>query len=176
MTSRDRGKERARRAARGLLRRHGAEVPVDVEAIARAEGVDVRTEELEDVVSGFLVVRGGRSVIGVNAAHHPHRRRFTVAHELAHRVLHPNRATLFLDGAPLFFRTDGAAPVDGLMEREANAFAAELLMPAAAVEVVMREEPFDVHDEAATRRMAGRFGVSAQALVIRLAELDLLVP
>ena len=63
-------------------------------------------------------------VCTVNANHHPTRQRFTLAHELAHYILHRNKHSEFVDNT--YFRSiDSENP----MEYEANAFAGVLLMP-----------------------------------------------
>jgi len=56
-------------------------------------------------------------------------------------------------------------------EIEANAFAAELLMPEKLLTEMIHSKPFDAFDEGAVRRLAAQFGVSAQALTIRLTKL-----
>jgi Zn-dependent peptidase ImmA (M78 family) len=167
---------RARKAARDLLRRYGDDIPVDVVALAGACGVTVRVEVLEHFVSGLLLVRGNDAVIGVNADHHSNRRRFTVAHELGHFLLHLDRSAFFLDASPVFFRQETNMPTDHSQEREASAFAAELMMPESVLHSLMSSDPIDVFDDAAVKQMANRFEVSTQALIIRLTELDLILP
>jgi Zn-dependent peptidase ImmA (M78 family) len=149
-------------------------VPVDVRAISGDCGTSVTEEELEDSVSGFLVLRDGRGIIGVNRKHHPNRQRFTIAHELAHYLLHRDAASVFIDASPVFFRDETSSEGSKAQEIEANAFAAELLMPAAALRARVGNRPVDGHDEAALRRLASEFGVSPQALLIRLTRLDLI--
>jgi Zn-dependent peptidase ImmA (M78 family) len=176
VTHPDARRNRARAKARELLRRYGDDVPVDIVAMARACGVTVRTESLEPFVSGLLLVREDEAVIGVNAEHHLNRRRFTIAHELGHFLLHLDRSAFFLDASPVFFRQETTMSKDHDQEREANAFAAELLMPERAVQTLMATDPIDVFDDAAVKQMANCFGVSTQALIIRLTELDLVLP
>lgn len=172
MTSSGRGRQRAKQEARNILKQFGASVPVDIVGIAQAHGIEVRLEELEDAVSGMLVVRGDRSVIGVNANHHANRRRFSVAHELGHYVLHRGEEQVFIDAA-VFFRSEGATATTWIQEKEANIFAAELLLPERAIRAAWQADPIDVFDDVAIKRWADRFGVSPQALLIRLTELDL---
>jgi Zn-dependent peptidase ImmA (M78 family) len=88
------------------------------------------------------------------------RHRFTIAHELGHWVCHarpdPHAA------APSYCRTlDVSLHTDRDLEREANVFGAELLMPEAAV----REAWAALPDPAA---LADRFEVSALAAQWRL--------
>src|SRR5437016_1960286 len=119
----------------GVLRRRyqerfgGAEFPVPVEAIAE-DLLGLRVEETADLeISGMLLPSERRVVL--NAAESPHRRRFTLAHELGHWICQ------CLDGAaaPVYCREQdvGFDPVAKALEREANVFAAELLMPEEAV-------------------------------------------
>ena len=79
------------------------------------------------------------------------RRRFTLAHEVGHWICQA------LEGheAPVYCRSeDVGVGEDKQLEREANVFAAELLMPEPAVREVFagsaaaRAETFDVSEEA----------------------------
>jgi Zn-dependent peptidase ImmA (M78 family) len=169
----DRAAGKAKREAQRLLNQFGGGLPVDVEAIARAQGLSVRAESLEESTSGMLVIKDGGGVIAVNQAHHRNRQRFSVAHELGHYVLHRNSAKVFIDAVPVFYRDEVAADGTHLQEIQANAFAAELLMPESTVREMYQRQPVDPHDEAAVKRMAARFEVSAQALTLRLAKLGL---
>ena len=164
---------RAISEARELLHRVGADVPVDVETLAKALGVSVVQQDLEDSVSGILVIKNRHGIIGVNQNHHPNRRRFTIGHELGHYVLHRENTKVFVDASPVFFRD--AASSDGTQSQEiaANNFAAELLMPEDAVREYVGNQLVDVYDDATIRRLAARFGVSVQAITIRLIRLGL---
>ena len=80
-----------RRLVDELLARTGVTgAPVPVVGIAKALGVQVRRQRAEPDLSGFLLrdAGGPRAIIGVNSQHHQNRRRFTVAHELGHFLLH----------------------------------------------------------------------------------------
>lgn len=166
------GVTRAIEAARRVRTRNNRKFPVDVYAIAEEQGAIVLTEELEESISGFLAIKGGGRIIVVNAAHHPNRRRFTAAHECGHLVLHGDRGRVFVDASPVFFRDDRSAEGIDHQEVEANAFAAELLMPEEELRARVAR-PIDVMDDLAVRRIAAQFAVSAQALTIRLTKLGL---
>lgn len=147
--------------------------PVNVLALAQDEGIRVVFKELEDKISGMLVQNGAETVIGVNSRHHENRQRFTLAHELAHHHLHASNPTVYVDGMMVHFRGEephGSAPI----EIEANAFAAELLMPESFLRNDLGGQAFDMFDEQAVRRLAQKYQVSVQALTIRLVELGLL--
>lgn len=160
--------------ARQLLERFGEHLPIDVEAIVKALGIAIRTQELEDSVSGMLVMKGGRTTIGVNENHHSNRQRFTLAHELGHFLLHSNLSSIFIDASIIFFRDGTSSEGSKAQEIEANAFAAELLMPEKQLREIINNQPLDAFDEGAVRRLATQFGVSSQALTIRLTKLELI--
>jgi Zn-dependent peptidase ImmA (M78 family) len=104
------------------------ELPVPVEAIAR-DLLGLYVEEVDlDGVSGLLYP--SERLIQLNANDVLTRRRFTLAHELGHWVCQVQEGR----GAPVMCRAeDIALDADRALEREANVFAAELLMPEPAV-------------------------------------------
>ncbi len=144
--------------------------PVDVEHIANHLGVRVERADLGDECSGVLVKKGRTAVIGVHWLHPPSRQRFTIAHELGHFRLH-KEGTYVDRGMSAFYRdsTSGSGTVK--QEREANHFAAALLMPAGWVEKACRRHHVDLVDDGALRELADEFGVSSQAMSFRLANL-----
>jgi len=87
------------------------------------------------------------------------RKRFTVAHEIGHEYLgHPKKSGEFLDNPK--------------QNREANCFAAYLLMPKKMFYDVW-EEGEDYRGYCHIIRLAGRFNVSLTAATIRAEELGL---
>ena len=139
----------------------GAELPVPVEAIAEdLLGLKV-DEEIELPVSGMLVP--ARREVWLNARESresPGRRRFTLAHELGHWVCQCREGKA-AGAAPVYCRAEeiGVDPDARALEREANVFAAELLMPEPEVRAAWSG------DVAAAARV---FGVSAEAMHWRL--------
>jgi Zn-dependent peptidase ImmA (M78 family) len=82
-----------------------------------------------EVVAGFLFTAGRVGWAFVSAAEPLPRRRFTAAHELGHFVLHRETMGRFrAETGETLQEADGDAADQ--MEREANRFAVELLMPA----------------------------------------------
>jgi Zn-dependent peptidase ImmA (M78 family) len=165
---------RAAEAAQQLLEEYQYQIPIDVHQVSRDLGIMVIEQDLEDQVSGVLVIRGNSGTIGVNKNHHINRQRFTIAHECGHYLLHRTDDPVFIDATPVFFRDDISNEGRSLREIAANAFAAELLMPRNKLLEILHERPIDAFDEVALRRVAGMFGVSTQALTIRLTRLDLI--
>ena len=100
---------------------------------------------------------GGSYEIYVNAGHSNARRRFTIAHELAHWILHRD---LIGDGL-----IDDALYRSGLpirVEVEANKCAAEILMPVQQVSDRWQDPETDLES------MAALFEVSTSAMAITL--------
>lgn len=131
-----------------------------------------------DDVSGMLYRRPGAAVIVVNEHHSHHRQRFTIAHEVGHAELHD--ADTYLDGlATLRFRDGKSATGTDTEEREANGFAAALLMPAdwvrnRFISLVTARRPID--ESRAIAKLAAEFDVSEQAMRFRLVNLNLIDP
>lgn len=164
-----------RKNATELLRAHGVfAAPVDVDRLAHALGAEVFYEEMEDNVSGLLIREGGSAPakIAVNSSHHRNRQRFTLAHEIAHLVLHASRKKELWVDHEYYFRTVNAQNGDQRVEVEANRFAAELLMPKELVHAsIDSDKPLSDLDVA---RLALKFAVSEQALMWRLVNLSLI--
>ncbi|MEX2557807.1 MAG: XRE family transcriptional regulator [Actinomycetota bacterium] len=155
-------------AAREARKRTSQEsIPVNVKAIARRLGVGLFFSPLPDALSAFLLRADGRAVIGVNSNQHPVRQRFSAAHELGHFVLAHSDGSMFDYAVPT--TSDGEPPgYDPQNEREANNFAAELLMP----EKHLIEEAADY----SLARLAKRYEVSQEAMSFRLLNLGLRQP
>ena len=158
------------RLALELLDRCGInDPPVDVEQLARCLGVRIEPADLGEDCSGILVRTEQSAVIGVNLMHHPNRRRFTIAHELGHHVLH--RPGTYVDRA--FYRNVESGSGTIKEERAANQFAAALLMPASWVKQAAEEYRLDLGDDTSLLALAEQFGVSSQAMSFRLTNLGL---
>lgn len=148
-----------------VLQMHLQNVPVDVEALAYDLGLNLKYEDLPDDIAGklerdWLAPAGFRITVDSSDGHR--RKRFTIAHEIAHYMLH--RDLLPEEGV-----TDSALYRSSLsddMERHANRFAAQILLPETKVREAYRSEK----SLAALSRI---FDVSDAALRIRLKELRL---
>lgn len=149
--------------------------PVPVEQIAQMLGAHVAYEAFEGDVSGMLYREAGRTLIGVNSTHATTRQRFTLAHEIAHLKLHQGQP-VFIDRLVRVNWRDGTSARG---EVEANAFAAELLMP----RKFMTEEiegavvkTRQIAPEQLIVALADTFQVSQEAMRYRLINLGVLGP
>ena len=118
---------------------------------------------LPDEIAGCCWREGPRVVLWVNGTHAPVRMRFTLAHELGH-VRCGHDAGIAVDT----YETLAGRTTDS-REVQANAFAAELLAPAAGVRAMIDGEP-TLEDVV---RIAARHGISAVAALYRLSTLQL---
>ena len=137
--------------------------PIQVVPIANKMGINVYAvyDWKQQSISGMIRKHkkdGGDSgyAIYVNADHSTNRRRFTIAHELGHYVLHKN-----LIGDGLLDDALYRSGLSNLIESEANRFAADILMPKAMVRAAIAKED-------SIERLAEQFEVSPQAMAIRL--------
>lgn len=186
------GLDSIERTAQGVLREAGAlTVPTDLDKVLGSLNVHVHEEEMEADISGVLIIKGEQRHVLLNKTHGESRKRFTIAHELGHLMLHDDGAKANANGERMFIdhqirvyqRTDSVANSasrqdDSLttpeQETEANAFAAALLMP--SHHVVRASLERDLFDEISVAALAKTFDVSEQAMSIRLQQLRLVMP
>lgn len=157
------------------------EPKVDLKKVTDHLGIRIEYDELGEDISGLLVNRGEKVVIGVNTNHPPSRRRFTIAHEIGHFVLGHERKGLFVDQhkheSYVIFRNERSSEGTNQQEIEANAFAAALLMPELFVKseirkLITKDNTF-VLDESSIENLAKIFGVSSISMTYRMGNLDL---
>lgn len=159
--------------AQQVLRDHGLiGGAVDPVRLAGELGVKVYNAKFGiEGTHGLLAIRSGRPSIYVEASDSPARKRFTIAHEIGHYLLHfGDQDVEHIDSAD-DFRTvhdpdEGWSP-DKRREWEANAFAAALLMDEASVR---KHWP----TVGSIEGMAALYQVSKQAMGYRLAEIGLI--
>lgn len=151
--------------------------PVSVEAIAKYLDATLKPSRFSDHLSGLLVIKNGTPTIGFNVTHAKVRQRFSIAHEIGHLVLHRDQEQVFVDKQDLVFHRDSdSASGTVVMEKEANWFAAELLMPIKFLQSAIAGFGNAHLDERRIRSLARQFQVSEQAMVFRLINLELVKP
>jgi Zn-dependent peptidase ImmA (M78 family) len=149
-------------------------LPVPVEKIALKLDLAVTPADLGPGISGALFVNNGKASIGVNEKESKVRRRFTIAHELGHYLLHKNSQTLFVE-KKVFFRDEESSSGEERKEREANAFAAALLMPYSILKSeidVAKQSIILESDEDLVSYLSKKFDVSEIAMTYRLMNLN----
>lgn len=120
--------QRVKSVVRGLLTEFDITIPpVNPVEIARAKGVRVTFVDFSgtaDGISGFYDC--DENAIFVNKHEFPLRQTFTVAHELGHALMHKEWAAS--ENYKILLRDSDYYGTDSY-EKEANAFAAHLLVP-----------------------------------------------
>ena len=151
--------------AKAVLARYwSGRIPVDVESIARQLGADVQYGDLAGL-SGEVALQNRVPVIKVNSNDSLTRQRFTIAHELGHLMLgHLSDGRKFRDPSKNY--TLGSYDPK---ERDANYFAAALLMPDDAVRAYAAGM-----DSPTATTLANAFGVSNAAMGIKLKMLGII--
>ncbi|HEY4241486.1 MAG TPA: ImmA/IrrE family metallo-endopeptidase [Kofleriaceae bacterium] len=164
----------ARQGARGVLHRFGVQAPehIAIEAFARAFGATLVEAPLDGAQAQLIRTADKTEIMLAERVADPAARRFSIAHELGHLVLqHPSRPPSELCGQKPVPRapkraTPDVAPRD--YEAEANAFAAELLLPEALLRRACEVSPVSL---AIPRAIAAQYQVSLLAAAIRFCEL-----
>ncbi len=146
---------------RSILKEKQNNIPIQTVEIAKDLGIPVfRTDQLPDSISG-MIKRSEDSDSGymiiINSKHGANRRRFTIAHEIAHYIFHEN---MIGDGITddVLFRSGLSNPV----EAQANRVAADILMPLDKVNEYINNGTTDI------KKLAKIFAVSESAMAIRL--------
>jgi Zn-dependent peptidase ImmA (M78 family) len=160
-----------------LLHAHGVTAfPVDVEGIARAEGVKVAGVPHNGPEYSLALRDGKLLMVGINNKTNAPRQRCAVAHGLGHLLLH--QAVILVcrisrSGSP----PDARSTPSALEEVEANAFSAALVMPGDTVAEMTAGISLGqgaAGCTAFTGEVARLFGVPAEVAAYRLAALGLL--
>lgn len=148
-----------------IVSRFLEEVPVKVATLARELGLEVKSATLRPRISGQLqkseTSRSGFR-IRVNRHEAPARQRFTIAHEVAHYLLHREDIGEGIEDSILYRST-----LSDAREAEANRLAANILMPQKIIRRELKVLGTAVNHETA-KALAEKFEVSEAAMSIRL--------
>lgn len=120
------------------------QVPIKPEDIAQAIGIKVILKDLDADMSAIRQKEGEQPIIYVDTKQHSNHQRLALAHALGHYVLSQG---------------DRPKPTD----KEANAFAQELLMPKGVVDYVIKNTK-----NPTVQYLARQFWVSEEVMIDRL--------
>ena len=150
---------------RQIVLNHTCKKPVPLGAIAKDLGISVKVSALERGLSGLIEFNDGIYTIKINRYETRERQRYTLAHEIAHFLLH--REVIEASGEivdNVLYRSGQPEEI----EYEANRLAADIVMPddyvfsdLTAIGVPVTEEVIE--------RLAHEWQVSKAAMEIRLS-------
>jgi Zn-dependent peptidase ImmA (M78 family) len=150
-----------------IINRYRKTAPVDVYGIASSLGIRIHEAFLPENVSGIIErIKDANFLITINTLDSHTRKRFTTAHELGHFMLHKRLIGDGIEDDRAYRSTTSGKYRNNLIgpreESQANAFAANVLMP---YELIQR-----LKDDGYTtpEQLAAKLEVSLHAMSIRL--------
>jgi Zn-dependent peptidase ImmA (M78 family) len=154
----------ARQVARKVIKKCGITAPpVDIKCILNSYGLQyIEVETFPDQLDALIATIDRVLYVAVNKHHHIHRKRFSAAHELGHRLMN-HEVSYYINAFTIDDPPDKRdhCRIEKIFEQEANAFAGELLVPLAMLKKEFRKTP----DIPALARI---FNVSGEVLGIRI--------
>lgn len=160
------GVGRAGQRADDLINELGITAPneIDIEAIAFDRGVNVSYEVLHGC-EATLVGYGDKAIATINPSPSRGRERFSIGHEIGHWQMHRGKSfKCRSDDIVLNYSSNND------YEKEADEFAAHLLMPTKIFQSAIRTSGQPGLND--LKKIADDFEVSLQAISIRLTQLD----
>lgn len=113
---------------------------------------------------GRMVYKNGKSIVTLNSnIEYPQKKRFVLAHELGHIILHGDKEATFSDDYSTL-----EAYKHGIQETEANDFATELLMPS---DLFSRACLKKIFGSELLRSLSEKFNTSLTSIVYRYVDL-----
>lgn len=147
---------------RDLIHEVQGTLPVKLSSLAKQLGLRVVASTLPPGISGEIRPSSNGFTIAVNRHDSSRRQRFTVAHEIAHFLLHRDQIGSGISDDVLY-----RSSLSDWREAEANRLAAEILLPRAKLESRMVALG-NVDRAQLVSSLAAEFDVSEVAMKIRL--------
>lgn len=151
---------------REIVEKHLQNVPVKLGAIAKEFGIDVKLSSLPLNISGQISKTPTGYEIKINRHESRQRQRFTLAHEIAHFLIH--REVIDRLGGTLSDNVLYRSGAPENIEFEANRLASQIVMPESALRSASQKYGDDI-SESVVELLAEQFGVSKAAMEIRMA-------
>lgn len=144
-----------------VITKYQVEFPVAVGAIAKEFGIRVLKSTMPGSISGEIRETDGVVTIKVNRHDVKERQRFTIAHEIAHFLLHRDRIAGGITDDVLY-----RSRLSDDLEREANRLAADIIMPIVLIDDLLKANS-QLKTEEKFRKIAESAQVSLAAAKIR---------
>ncbi|MDC9529175.1 ImmA/IrrE family metallo-endopeptidase [Pseudoalteromonas sp. Angola-7] len=150
-------------AQRSTIQSFQLNTPVAIGKVAQSFGIVVKKATLEGNLAGEIKETDGIVTIRVNSHDVKARQRYTIAHEIAHYLLHRHLLKDGIQDTPLY-----RSHLSSTIEREADSLAADILMPDHIVQNLLSNHSQDYKNEKLYEIVAESLGVSKTALKIKL--------
>lgn len=158
------------------IKKHWSVSPVNIEFILNDLGLECDwSADLDPEISGMIEpTDDGRYLISINKNDAPTRKRFTAAHELGHFLYHKDLIGIGVDDNRLYRSTNvgkfNNTNITQKHETQANAFAANILMPKHLIEPLMAEIRAGGENDrnSVISALANRLNVSVPAMRVRM--------
>jgi hypothetical protein len=157
--------DRLSEGEKNLIRTHQSDLPIKLSSLARDLDLELLAATLGVGISGEIRPSDGNPgqfVIRVNRHDASRRQRFTVAHEIAHYLLHRDQIGAGLKDDVLY-----RSKLSDWREAEANRLAADILMPDSLVKEWLNTAKLLKVDDV-VGYLADRFDVSEASMRIKL--------
>lgn len=145
---------------------------VDVIRLARHYNIEVYAEEDKNKPSAWIKYNkpSDKFIITTNSSHSYNRQRFSIAHEIAHFILHTEQIKERWQ-----IDRDGEHSLLPEEETRADELAASILIPESLILKFVEQEGLDFNHITITR-LAESFKVSLMVVILRLKNLNYRVP
>jgi Zn-dependent peptidase ImmA (M78 family) len=146
-----------------IILKHHDSLPIKVGGIAKSFGLIVKRATLKPGISGVIKEIDGQVVVRISRHDSEERQRFTLAHEIAHFLLHREHIKEGIEDSMLF-----RSSLSNALEAQANRLAADIVMP---LELLDKAElPIPTRFEEKVEILAGMANISIPAMEIRLGK------
>lgn len=145
-----------------LIEEHNLIPPIDLIGICNSLEIKVKEVDFDDDLSGMLA----KNTIYISSNIHENRKRFTLAHELGHYLIHKKKDNSYKG---VRFRSEFISSKEKNEEREANLFASLLLMPTHYLNEELKNNT-EISEEFIFQ-LAKKYKVSSIAMTIRLEKM-----
>lgn len=150
---------------KNIIQEHQKQFPVRVGEIAKSFGISVKKSTLDAGISGEIKKNNNEVIIRINRHDVKERQRFTLAHEIAHYLLHEDRIG---DGIvdDILYRSG----LSDELEAQANRLAADIVMPWSLIQASLQKYA-ELKMEERIERLAADAELSTTAIKIRLGKI-----
>lgn len=156
--------------ALSILKRFGIDKPneIDIDDIVHALDIPIQFIPMKGF-DGRIIHGAKKSIITINdKIEFETRRRFTIAHELGHYLMHRESPVSHTDNiSSMSWFNNKSKQKMSLQEFEANTFASELLLPTQFFKEYIESKPFSPE---LIREISNKFKVSRTSTIYRFSE------